>query len=339
MTTESKPKGDTQGESESRAVMRWEDSGLPAKTVGFARAMVASGYFKNVTSVAQAVVKMEMGKSLGVSPVEAMQYLHIFTTGADRTSIQLGYPLVGALIQRSGKYHFEVRERTDTVCEIDFHRILAGGETKKIGTSRFTIEKARAAGLVNKDVWKAYPDVMLYARALTHGAKAFCPEILGGAGVAADAPYIEGEARAVDADAPPPTVEEPPEGFTNPWARFWAFVTGARPDGLGLTEDQVHQFFGVKSLKEAATEIVDGSGKTEAEVVAEFELTIREAHPAPANDPGDAIDAGTQQRELQEDIEADERERQEAEAVTAEGDEPADPGMGEGQGRLPTEGA
>jgi hypothetical protein len=286
MTTESKPEGGTQ-EGESRAVMRWEESGVPAKTVGMARAMVASGYFKNVTSVAQAVVKMEMGKALGVSPVEAMQYLHIFTTGADRTSIQLGYPLVGALIQRSGKYHFDVRTRTDTECEIDFHRILAGGETKKLGTSHFTIEKARAAGLVNKEVWKAYPDVMLYARALTHGAKAFCPEILGGAGIAADAPYVEGEAQIVDADAPPPTIEEPPEGFTNHWTRFWAFTKEAPPGGLGLTEEQVqqvHQFFGTESLKEAATKIVNNTGKTEAEVVAEFELTIREAHPTPVTD-------------------------------------------------------
>lgn len=326
MTTESKPAGGAQGESESRAVMRWEESGVPAKTVGMARAMVASGYFRNVTSVAQAVVKMEMGKSLGISPVEAMQYLHIFTTGADRTSIQLGYPLVGALIQRSGKYHFEVRVRTDTECEIDFHRILAGGETKKIGTSRFTIEKAKTAGLINKDVWKAYPDVMLYARALTHGAKAFCPEILGGAGVANDAPYIEGEAEMVGADVPPPTIEEPPEGFTNPWARFWTFVKEAPPSGLGLTEEQVHRFFGVPSLKEAATEIVNSTGKTEAEVVAEFEMTIREAHPAvaieeeqpsevPSSDPTD--------------------EEREAEAGMAQGDDPADPGLAEESGRLP----
>ena len=331
--TESKAKGGTQEGNESHAVMRWEESGLPAATVGMARAMVASGYFKNVTSVAQAIVKVEMGKSLGISPVEAIQYLHIFTTGGDRTSIQLGYPLVGALIQRSGKYHFDVRARTDTECVIDFHRILAGGETKRIGTSRFTIEKARTAGLVTKDVWRAYPDVMLYARALTHGAKAFCPEILGGAGVATDDAYIEGEARAVDAGAPPPTIEEPPEGFTNHWSRFWAFTKEAPPDGLGLTEEQVHQFFGAESLKEAVTKIVNNTGKTEAEVVAEFEMTIREANPAPVadeeEDPGAAIDAAQQQRGLQEDREADERDRQEGEAAMTQGDEPAEPGLGE----------
>ena len=183
-------------------------------------------------------------------------------------------------------------------------------------------------------MWKANPDVMLYARALTHGAKAFCPEILGGAGVATDPPYIEGEARVVDADAPPPTIEEPPEGFTNHWSRFWAFTKEVPPDGLGLTEEQVHQFFGTESLKEAATKIVDNTGKTEAEVVAEFELTIREAHPMPASDPGDATEAAMQRQELEGDHEADERDRQNADAALTQGDEPADPGLAATQSRL-----
>lgn len=278
---------DSQGQdaAEGRALQKWEESGVPLGTVGMARAMVQSGYFKNVTNVAQAIVKIEMGKSLAISPVEAMQYLHIFTTGGDRTNIQLGYPLVGALIQRSGKYHFTVQTRTEEECEIDFYRILASGEMKKLGTSRFTLEKARTAGLVTKDVWKAYPEVMLYARALTHGAKAFCPEILGGAGVKADEPYIEGSARRVDDDRTPPTIEEPPEGFTNVWTRFWAFAKGEPPDGLGMTEEEVHAFFGVESLKASAIRLVENTKKTEAEVVAEFEMALREGH-APQPDDG-----------------------------------------------------
>lgn len=268
--------GKNQDQEESHAIAKWEDSGVPAATVGIARAMVASGYFSNVQNVAQAIVKVEMGKSLGVSPVEAMQYLHIFNTGGgNRTNIQLGYPLVGALIQRSGKYHFDVRERTDTECVIDFYRILTGGSMNKLGTSRFTIEQAKRAGLITKDIWKSYPEVMLYARALTHGAKAFCPEILGGAGIRSDEPYIEAEARLVNGDGTP-VIEEPPEGFGNHWARFWAFAKGDPPDGLGMSEDEVHKFFGVPSLKESADNIMKNTRKPEAEVVAEFELALRE---------------------------------------------------------------
>ena len=266
-------------ENASQAIAKWEESGVAVETVGMARAMVQSGYFTNVTNVAQAIVKIEMGKELAISPVEAMQYLHIFTTGqGSRTNIQLGYPLVGALIQRSGKYHFTVQTRTELECEIDFYRILASGEMKKLGTSRFTLEQAKRAGLVTKDIWKSYPEVMLYARALTHGAKAYCPEVLGGAGVKADEPYIEGMARRIDDDPAPTLIEEPPEGFAEPWPRFWAVAKGEPPNGLGMTEEEVHEFFGVPSLKESAANIMENTGKTEPEVVAEFELTLREGH-------------------------------------------------------------
>lgn len=276
-------------ETESRAVQRWEDSGVPAATVGMARALFQSGYFKNVTSVAQAIVKIEMGKELGITPVEAMQFLHIFVTGEgtrrERTAIHLGYPLVGSLIQRSGKYHYDVRRRDEEGCEIDFYRILQDGNMRKLGTSRFTIERARKVGLIrDASTWTNYPEIMLFARALCHGARTFCPEILGGAGVSADEPYIEGQAQLLNNDeaTEPPTIEEPPEGFTNPWSRFWAFAKEPPPGGLGLTEEDVHAFFNVDSLKDAAMAIMETSDKTEAEVVAEFERALREAHPTPS---------------------------------------------------------
>jgi hypothetical protein len=309
MTEDSK--GD-QGQDSSRALQKWEESGVALSTVGMARAMVQSGYFTNVTNVAQAIVKIEMGKELGISPVEAMQYLHIFTTGGgSRTNIQLGYPLVGSLIQRSGKYHFTVQTRTEEECEIDFYRLVAGGEMKKLGTSRFTIEKARRAGLITKDIWKAYPEVMLYARALTHGAKAYCPEVLGGAGVKADEPYIEGMARRIDDDPAPTLIEEPPEGFTEVWPRFWAVAKGEPPNGLGMTEDEVHAFFGVDSLKASAANIVENTGKTEAEVVAEFEFALREGH-EPEPEP-EAV--------------GEKFDQDQAEADMAQGSEPADAGL------------
>jgi hypothetical protein len=267
---------------------KWEDSGIALDTVGLARAMVASGYFKNISSTAQAIVKIEMGKSLGVTPVEAMQYLHIFSTKGDRTNIMLGYPLVGALIQRSGKYHFDVKERTEKECEIDFYQIGPAGEMKKLGTSRFTIERATKAGLVTKDVWEHYPDVMLYARALSHGAKAFCPEVLSGADVVADEPYIEGTARQIGDEER--VVEEPPEGFTDHWTRLWAFAKSDPPEGLGMTEEEVHEFFGVESLKDAVANVMQETGKTEPQVVAEFEMALRQRNEQPETSGDGGLD-------------------------------------------------
>jgi hypothetical protein len=275
-------------QTEERAVMKWEESGIALETVGMARAMVTSGYFKNVTSVAQAIVKIEMGKSLGVTPVEAMQYLHIFESGG-RTSIQLGYVLVGSLIQRSGKYRFEVKTRTDELCEIDFYQVKPDGSERLLGTSKFTIAKAKAAGLAAKDVWKAYPDVLLYARALTHGARAFCPEVLGGAGVNAEEPYIEGRARVVvSEDSGPVTIDEPPEGYPNPWAKFWAQVKD-----IGYDKPGVHDYVGVGpedgALKEAVERKAKNEGKPIAQVLAELTELLRDAKENPPNaaDEGD----------------------------------------------------
>ena len=233
-----------------QAPAKWEESGVDLETVGLARAMVASGYFKNIESVGQAITKIKLGQSIGLEPVEALQYLHIFNSGEgkyERTNIVLGYPAVGAKIQRSGRYHFAVKAQTDAVCEIEFYRILGGGELRSLGVSRFTIEQATRAGLVSRGgdrgPWRTYPETMLYARALTNGAKRFCPEVLAGAGVYTEEPYIEGEARTVE----PETVEvearvvvvEGDEG-KSPWAWFW---TGAKD--AGYDKETVHRFAGV----------------------------------------------------------------------------------------------
>lgn len=259
-----------------RAVTKWEEAGIPAETAGMARAMVQSGYFPGVTNVAQAIVKIQLGQSLGVTPVEAMQYLHVFTTDG-RTNIQLGYPLIGALIQRSGKYHFDPRVREDDVCEIDFYRIGPAGEMRKLGTSRFTMEQARNAGLAAKAVWEKWPERMLFARALTHGARTFCPEVLGGAQASAEEPYFEGEARVIGEEpvTEPVTIDEPPEGLPDPWARFWAKAHDLGYDGPG-----VHAFFGVGpgdgELKRYADDRAHAQGELLAMIVGTMQEELQE---------------------------------------------------------------
>jgi hypothetical protein len=49
---------------------------------------------------------------------------------------------------------------------------------EKIGESTFTIQNATKAGLVNKQVWKDYPRNMLFARAVSNGARLFCADII-----------------------------------------------------------------------------------------------------------------------------------------------------------------
>jgi hypothetical protein len=49
-----------------------------------------------------------------------------------------------------------------------------------IGVSSFTMEDAKRAGLSGGDNWKKYPRNMLFARAMSNGAKWYCPDVFGG---------------------------------------------------------------------------------------------------------------------------------------------------------------
>ena len=52
-------------------------------------------------------------------------------------------------------------------------------EGKVIGTSAFSIDDAKKAGLAG-DNWRKYPRNMLFARAMSNGVKWYCPNVFGG---------------------------------------------------------------------------------------------------------------------------------------------------------------
>jgi hypothetical protein len=90
----------------------------------------------------------------------------------------LSSTLIAASIKRSGKYNFRVREHDDIECNIEF---FENGEP--IGISRFSLEDAIKAKLTsgkNAHTWSSYRRNMLYARAISNGARWFCPDVFGG---------------------------------------------------------------------------------------------------------------------------------------------------------------
>ena len=267
--------------SVERAVEKWKGAGVPEQLASEAAVMVASGFFKDTRTTAQALVKIMAGRELGFTAFQSMKYIHIFETGGN-VQMQIGYPLVAARINASPNYRYEVEEHTDKACRIAFYRLSQGGE-RKLGVSALTIEEAQRAGLTNKSTWTNWPRTMLFARALTNGAKWYCAEVLGGAEVGEE-PYFEGSARVLEeAGEIPEEVHEPPEGYTEPWKRFWSAAKGdPATGGLGMTEDEVHEFFGVPvgkgELKAAAVRKAQNEGKSESQVVAEMEMLLREAH-------------------------------------------------------------
>lgn len=144
----------------------------PIDPFALGRTLAESGYFADVKSPAQAVVKILMGAELGIGPMRAMTDIQIV-----QGKPCLHYSLIGALIKRSGKYDYKVREHTEKTCSVEFFE-----QGESAGTWRYTVEDAERAGLLERamKMWERFPRSMLLARALSNGARAYCSEAFGG---------------------------------------------------------------------------------------------------------------------------------------------------------------
>jgi hypothetical protein len=157
-------------------------------------AMSRSGFFKEARDIDKAITLALVGQELGIGPATAIRGIHIIE---GKTSLSSN--LMAAQIKGSGKYTYRVRENTSKVCRIEFFEMVAG-KSESIGTSEFTIEEAQQANLMGNPSWKKYPKAMLFARALSQGARTHTPDVFGGAPV-----YYEGE---IEESLP---VQEPPQ--------------------------------------------------------------------------------------------------------------------------------
>lgn len=130
-----------------------------------------SGYFSDVKSASQAIVKILRGQELGIGPIAAMENIYVV-----QGKTALSYSLIGAQIKKSGRYDYRVIEEKPDSCEIAFFQ---GSE--ELGRSKFTMADAKAAGLDKSPMWSKYQSTMLFARAMSQGARRFTPDVFGGA--------------------------------------------------------------------------------------------------------------------------------------------------------------
>ena len=257
---------------ESKALTQADAKRVPdiaATDMDMAKALVASGFFPNVATASQALVKIQLGRELGFGPVAAMMGVHVWQDKHGRPSIQLSANLIANLIRRHARYDFRVLEHDEKVCAIGFTR-----DSQPIGESRFSIDDAKRAGLTTKDIWLHYPKNMLYAAAMRNGAKWFCSEVLLGAPMPLSDAEPEGgsvdmETGEVFEGEAVPVVSAPPEGYKPNWDAFWATAKE-----LGLTREEVHAAWEVPAengaLRDWANERADSMQQTIMEVVAEM---------------------------------------------------------------------
>jgi len=139
-------------------------------TLSLGEVLSKSGYFKDARDASQAVVKVLAGREMGFGPISSMQGINII-----QGQPSVGANLQAAAIKRTGKYNYRVAELTNERAEIVF---FEGGQ--EVGRSVFTMKDAEAAGLNGKQNWKQFPRNMLFARALSNGARWYCPDVFGG---------------------------------------------------------------------------------------------------------------------------------------------------------------
>lgn len=150
-----------------------DDVGIDLPQLG--QLLAKSGYFADARDAAQCVVKVLAGRELGIGPIAAMTGIYLV-----KGRVTMSANLMAAQIKRSGRYTYSVAQMSNEACELVFHERDAGG-WREIGRSAFTADDAKLAGLWNSsDPWKKTPRNMLFARAMSNGAKWFCPDIFAG---------------------------------------------------------------------------------------------------------------------------------------------------------------
>jgi hypothetical protein len=142
--------------------------------------LARSGYFKDARDASQAIVKVLFGREIGIGPVSAMMGVHIIE-GRPAPSANL----IAARIKSSGRYDYRVREHTNDACRLEFFERDSKGGKESLGVVEWTMDDAKRAGLAGKagSPWQKYPRAMLFARAISEGARVHAPELFGGAPV------------------------------------------------------------------------------------------------------------------------------------------------------------
>ena len=249
-----------------KAVQKFEDLDYSNEQIAIGRIMAASGMFaeRGITDtrqgIAQAIMTVQAGHELGFMPMESMQGIfwvkgRLFISG----------DLIAASIKRHPKYDYRVTEETATKCTIQFSQVGANGNLVIIGETSYTIEQAKRMGdFAKKTTYKEHPEDMLFARAMTKGARRHCPDAFKSAVHFEEADIV----REVEVNVGLP---EATEG--DAWGRFWAIVRD-----LGYKKADVHAAFGAGeedgALKVVFEKAAKESNTTLLHVVSEMADTL-----------------------------------------------------------------
>lgn len=144
---------------------------IPAK-IQYAKALAESGllpasYRKQPANILYAV---EYGEMLELPPMAAITGIHLID---GRPAISAG--LISALVRRAGHRLRVIGDERQAQAQL-----VRSDDPNFTYKATWTIERARQAGLLNKQNWRQYPAAMLKARAISEVARDACQEVLLG---------------------------------------------------------------------------------------------------------------------------------------------------------------
>lgn len=181
------------------------------ETMNLGTVLAQSGYFVDARDASQAVVKILAGRELGIGPIASMSGIHIV-----KGKPTIGANIIAALVKANANYDYHIEEHTDETCDITFYQ-----GAQKVGHSRFTMADAKRAGLSGAN-WQKYPRAMLFARAISQGARFHCPDVFTGvtaytpeelgAVVEENSDVVDSEVRVVEPEPAPEREPEKPNG-------------------------------------------------------------------------------------------------------------------------------
>jgi hypothetical protein len=186
-----------------------QGSGELSEFMEFGAAVAASKFFHDAQNAAQAVVKLAIGRELGLSKTASLTQIYIFEAKG-RTNVIVGAHLIAAKINASPAYRVKILETTAERCAILPHRrggefgapdategdfvpvgpICRGADGKGckgktcppcygfgVLPVTYTLEDAKRAGLLGKDNWKNDPEAMNYSRAMAKTQRRYFPDL------------------------------------------------------------------------------------------------------------------------------------------------------------------
>jgi hypothetical protein len=141
------------------------------------------------------------GAELGLPPFAAMSGIHVI-----QGKPTLGSNVIATLVKNDPRYDYRVKQADDKACYLTWYE-----DGDNVGEAGFTIQEAQAANLTGKDNWKKYTSDMLFARAISRGARRFAPGIFGGSPVyTPDEMGVDTDEEGfIQVDGSPATPEEP----------------------------------------------------------------------------------------------------------------------------------